>query len=589
MKKSKTEDRSTLRSSLTYQPTELAFGTSGLRGLVKDMTNLEVYINTMGFLAYVLSLSQKNGGIPKDDLIYVALDLRTSSDTIVPEENNTGEISQAVCRAVADSGLKIVNLGKIPTPALTYYALHKGKASIMITGSHISFDRNGIKFNKSNGEVLKEDEKGILERVATARSKEYQMDSDRSIFSKEGMIKTQYKQALLPVSDEGRSAYVKRYIGFFGPGSLEGLRLMFYQHSAVGRDLLVEIFEGLGAVVLPVGRSEKFVPIDTEDVREEQLQLLRGFLNKENERIDAIVSTDGDSDRPLVVGVELAGGKKQVRFFGGDLVGAIVADFLKADAVVVPISVNDAVDGFLGKNVFMKTRIGSPYVIDGMNQAGRCGKRCVVGWEANGGFLTGSDIKEADRVLEALPSRDAILPILCVLKAAQELAKTENKKFSLSACFARLPSRFSKAGLIDNFPVEIGRAIIKHYSPTDGSVRQADFPGGEGEVKLDLMDQKNNKLSDLSAELTAKKRELEKYFSAGLGFGPIIAINYIDGIRIFFGNGDIAHIRPSGNAPQLRLYAVAGSQQRADEIIEKGVSETDGILRTLERAVRSIK
>jgi phosphomannomutase len=77
-------------------------------------------------------------------------------------------------------------------------------------------------------------------------------------------------------------------------------------------------------------------------------------------RIDAIVSTDGDSDRPLVAGVDALSGV--VRFVGGDLLGIIVADWLvsrsavggvawcvttrhaqNAHSVAVPISSNDAV------------------------------------------------------------------------------------------------------------------------------------------------------------------------------------------------------------------------------------------------------
>ena len=56
-----------------------------------------------------------------------------------------------------------------------------------------------------------------------------------------------------------------------------------------------------------------------------------------------MVSTDGDSDRPLILGVEPDAGPApcRVNFYGGDLVGMVVAQFLDADAVVVPISCND--------------------------------------------------------------------------------------------------------------------------------------------------------------------------------------------------------------------------------------------------------
>ena len=64
--------------------------------------------------------------------------------------------------------------------------------------------------------------------------------------------------------------------------------------------------------------------------------------------------------------------------------------------------------------------------------------------------------------------------------------------------------------------------------------------------------------------------------------------NYLDGVRWGFDNGDIAHIRPSGNAPQLRIYTVAGSQARADTIVALGIREPDGILRSMEKALVSV-
>jgi phosphomannomutase len=43
-------------------------------------------------------------------------------------------------------------------------------------------------------------------------------------------------------------------------------------------------------------------------------------------------------------------------------------------------------------------------------------------------------------------------------------------------------------------------------------------------------------------------------------------------------------VRPSGNAPQLRIYANSDSQARADQIVELGLREPDGILRRMQRA-----
>ena len=77
---------------------------------------------------------------------------------------------------------------------------------------------------------------------------------------------------------------------------------------------------------------------------------------------------------------------------------------------------------------------------------------------------------------------------------------------------------------------------------------------------------------------------MSRYFTPASGFDAIARINVLDGVRIYFRNGDIAHIRPSGNAPQLRIYAVSDTQARADRIVELSLREPDGILRQLERA-----
>src|SRR5438552_1699488 len=120
----------TLRSALTYTPRELAFGTSGRRGRVADLTQLEIYINALAELEYLQSIAPEDGGIVRGQEFYLAYDLRPSSP----------RIGQAIERAIRDAGMRPVNLGTIPTPALAYYALSRHRASIMVTGSHIPFD-----------------------------------------------------------------------------------------------------------------------------------------------------------------------------------------------------------------------------------------------------------------------------------------------------------------------------------------------------------------------------------------------------------------------------------------------------------------
>ena len=365
----------TLRQSLAYEPQILKFGTSGRRGEVIHLTQLEIYINALAELEYLQSLPAGDGGIRRGNELFIAYDLRPSSTGIVPEQGNRGEIAQAIVQAIGDAGMQCVNCGALPTPALTYHALMAGagKGSMMITGSHIPFDRNGYKTSSAKGELLKEDEAPINERVEQVRQRVYAQPAATSLFDGHGMFKGG-SRPLPPESPSARDGYIRRYTDFFGPDALRGMNLLAYQHSAVGRDLLVEILEKLGATVTPAGRSDTFVPIDTEAIDAAQLGVIQQLLDQQWQAsgpFDAVVSTDGDSDRPLILGIAKIPQGGKVRFFGGDLVGMIVAELLGADAVVVPISCNDAVDrGSLKAMLEPKTRIGSPHVIAGWRSHG---------------------------------------------------------------------------------------------------------------------------------------------------------------------------------------------------------------------------
>ncbi|MBC8136382.1 MAG: hypothetical protein H8F28_10895, partial [Fibrella sp.] len=539
-----------LRPHLSYEPRELRFGTSGRRGEVVDLTQLEITITATAELRYLLSLPAEKGGIKPGDPFYFAYDLRPSSDRYVAAQGGRGELAQAIAQAIHDAGLIPVNLGRIPTPALTSYAMSQGCGSIMITGSHIPFDRNGYKTNTAHGELRKTDEAPIAEWVAAVRQELYDQPFDTSLFDETGLFKTGSRE-LSPESGVARTAYLHRYQNFFGGETLSGKRILVYQHSSVGRDLLVGLLESLGAEVIPAGRSESFVPIDTENIGNAELAIIQELADEATARygaLDAVVSADGDCDRPLILGVD--GGK--VRFFGGDLVGMVVAQFLGAGAVVVPVSCNDAIDrGELREKLEPKTRIGSPFVIAGMDTARESGKEKICGWEANGGFLTGSDFVRDGNRLTALPTRDAFLPILAVLFAANEHGKT------LVELFTELPGRYSKAALLRPFPRETSEQIVAHLTP--GTLRT------EADVRADL----------------------ESVFTSAQGFGAVEKVDYTDGVRVYFASGDVAHLRPSGNAPELRIYAVADTQERADAIAAYGVAEPDGALRQFERSVRS--
>lgn len=516
---------STLRDVLAYEPVELNFGTSGLRGLVVDMTDLECYINTLGFLRFL----EEADGLSKGSTVYLAGDLR----------NSTPRILASVIAAIEQAGYQTVYAGLIPTPALALYSMKHDAPGIMVTGSHIPDDRNGIKFYKAIGEVLKSDEPAIKQAVAVVRADVYSQAATTTPFDARGLLR---QPPALPAIDQHAAAdFTERYTRVFGPEAFAGKKIVFYQHSAVGRDLLTDLLKKLGAAVVAEGRSEVFIPIDSENVTPEHQAYFTELARKHPDAF-AIVSTDGDSDRPFVI-------DETGQFHRGDVLGAVVAKWLKADFAAVTATTSDAATIYLANNAieWEQTKIGSPYVVAAMAEGAVAGKKRPVGWEVNGGFMTGTDFVINGKNLPVLPTRDAALPIIVALRAAAEGGQ------KVSELFAALPARFTSFGQIDNFPIEMARAIVGRYSQDTPETRA----------------------------------ELEGYFSEGRGFGPIQTTASIDGVRLYFANGDIAHLRQSGNAPQFRMYTVADTQERADEIVQMVIAEPDGIYRQMQKVMTS--
>jgi phosphomannomutase len=169
-----------------------------------------------------------------------------------------------------------------------------------------------------------------------------------------------------------------------------------------------------------------------------------------------------------------------------------------------------------------------------------------------------------------------VLPILCVLFRASQQGTSVNNLLDT------LPRRFGRAALLKQFPRATGLRIVQEFSPSDPRVRDVRFED-KGVVLLDESGAALQDSAGLAAELTSIRTRLGEAFSSDLGFGAIAAMNYTDGVRIIFSNGDVAHLRPSGNADEFRIYSVADTLARAERITALGVAEPDGILRKIER------
>ncbi|MEA3387831.1 phosphomannomutase [Sphingobium sp. CCH11-B1] len=472
----------------------VAFGTSGARGLVSAMTDRVCFAYSCAFLQHLAAIGQFAPG----KAVAIAGDLRPSSPRIMA----------ACAAAIEHMAGEVHHCGFVPSPAVAAYGFARGIPSLMVTGSHIPDDRNGIKFNRTDGEVLKADEQGIRAQSVTLPD----------LFDEDGMLKK--VEALPPLVDVA-APYVARYVDAFGSHALSGMKLGVYEHSAVGRDILVTLVDALGGEAVSLGRSDRFIPVDTEAVRAEDQRLAREWAAELG--LDAILSTDGDSDRPLLADESGA-------WMRGDVLGILCARSLGIRAVATPVSCNSAVELSGLFDAVRRTRIGSPFVIEAMNALIAEGHSRVCGYEANGGFLLATQVAVEGRDLHALPTRDAVLPILATLVDARRLGVT------LSALMAQLPERYTFSERLQNYPTAQSQALIAHLE--EGSD------------------------ADILTRLTA--------MFGGIA-GQAEGIDRTDGLRIHFAAGDIIHLRPSGNAPELRCYTESDSSERAARLNEEAL------------------
>ncbi|AWB66762.1 phosphomannomutase [Saccharobesus litoralis] len=463
-----------LQTNQVIETSGIAFGTSGARGLVTQFSSNACAAFTHAFI----SVAKQSFTF---DSIAFAIDNRPSSYAM----------AQACAAAAQQQGIKVNYYGVIPTPALAYQAMQDKQPSIMITGSHIPFDRNGLKFYRPDGEISKSDETAIKNAEVAFSAIEQLPD--------------------LQIDDRAANSYLDRYLSLFSAPILAGKRLGIYEHSSAGRDLYSQLFSQLGAEVISLGRSNEFVPIDTEAVSDEDVARAKHWVTEH--QLDFLFSTDGDGDRPLIAG-------ENGEWLRGDILGLICSAQLKVEALAVPVSCNTAIEASQLFNTISRTKIGSPYVIAEFAELAKQ-YQTIAGFEANGGYLLGSDIKLNNQTLTALPTRDAVLPALMLMMAST--------KQGVKSVVNALPKRYTASDRIKNFATEKSQAII-----TDG-LKQPDA------------------------------------LIHCLGFGEIQIknINSTDGLRMTLSDGNIVHLRPSGNAPELRCYAEANDVITAQNLVNK--------------------
>ncbi len=123
-----------------------------------------------------------------------------------------------------------------------------------------------------------------------------------------------------------------------------------------------------------------------------------------------------------------------------------------------------------------------------------------------------------------MPTRDAVIVILALLVDAKQ------RQLPVSALQQRLPARFTHSDRIKNIPTDKSSAMLQSFDSGN-----------------DAQDRKKiQEFLNLPAEIDS--------------------IDRTDGLRISLTDQNIVHLRPSGNAPELRCYAESATLQMAQQL-----------------------
>ncbi len=378
----------------------MLFGTSGIRGdsqkLFTDQFCFDIGRSFAQFLA--------DRGIKGD--IAIGMDPRESSQRI------KDDIAKGICfenRNVFDEGFA-------PSPAMNYICIVNRKiaGSIMITGSHVRTDFNGVKFFVHFGEILKDEEREIEQIYSNIKDRVSCKNRGNIIYNSNKAIE-RYSNMLLDMA-------------WFYPS----WKVVLDLGNGCQSKIIPELFEALGLETILINNDptpEKFIARDTET--EDAVKELQEKVRESG--ADFGIAYDGDGDR--VVFVDQDG-----RFITGDYSGSLIAKYSETPVVVTPISTSQVVD-HIGKPV-IRTKVGSPYVIKGMED-----NNASFGFEANGGGIS----------KDVMLSRDAGSATIKMMN----ILKREN--MSLKDLVDTLPQFFGCRTKVD-CPMNLYNVILENVS-----------------------------------------------------------------------------------------------------------------------------
>ncbi len=326
------------------------FGTNGVRGISNDDMDSD----------FALRLGKAIGTwLEKGSRVALARDPRTSGDML----------AGAVVSGILSTGVDVVDVGMVPTPAMQYYVKKKGMdAGVMITASHNPPQFNGIKVVASDGTEL-------------PRSEEERIEGH---YFKQDFRKVGWKDVGRLRWGESAELYVEGIISAVDAEAIRKSKFTVVLDCANGASTSTSpmLLKRLGCRVISLNaQPDGLFPGHESEPSPENLRALVDAVK--NIGADIGIAHDGDADRVVFV-------DEKGNYLYGDRSLAIMAKYMvesgKASVVVTPVSSSTAVEDVVkaaGGEV-LYTRVGAPIVARKMIDIGS-----MFGGEENGGLIFG--------------------------------------------------------------------------------------------------------------------------------------------------------------------------------------------------------
>lgn len=443
------------------------FGTDGIRGKSNEFPFDN---NTVSLIGYVLAetLDKKGNGI------LIGRDTRLSGKRIL----------NALKNGINAAGIKVTDLGVLPTPAVSYILKNNNyQAGIVISASHNPYLDNGIKFFSSKGTKLPDKVETKLEKSLIKYIEE------KKVLKKSSNIKNVSGKNLV-------KQYKDFLISLLPKNALENKTIAIDCANGASYKIATEILKKLKANVIVINNKPdgKNINLNCGALHPEKVA-----ETVKNKKAFCGFAFDGDADR--VISVDEKGIIRD-----GDYYLGIVSKYLKDNNKLKNNTLVITVMANLGlikaakqeKITVVTSKVGDRYVYEDLKK-----HKAVIGGEQSGHIIfkqildTGDGIVSALQLLNILIKENKTLSQMCgwikkypqVLINEKVLEKIPLEKLSETA---KLIKQVEKK-LGDN-----GRILVR-YSGTEKLLR----------VMLEGQDKKQIKKIAQEVINTAKK-EIEK-------------------------------------------------------------------------------